>query len=784
MSAHYIKAAFRTIQKYKSFSLINVVGLALGIACSVLILLWIQDEMSWDRFHENSENIYRVVQEQRDGHYTPVTPDALAVHLKSEYPEVKDAARYKKFYKIHLKYRDSSFAEAPLIADPAFFRIFSFPFLKGRAQTALENPNSIVITEQVSDKLFGSEEPIGRTVVVNDRTSLEVTGVIENVPRNSSFDFSCVLPFHLIAQGRSDNNWSSNSTWTYIQLQSDASELDVNRKIAHLASERDSQNNARLKLQPLTQIHLSPQGQGGPVIHIYIFSAMAVFVLIIACINFINLTTARSSLRAKEVGLRKVIGASRANLVRQFFGESILFTLAAVLAAALIVALFLPAFNSMADKDFSFIRDVLLNRFLLLSSLGLIGFASFFSGSYPALLISSYQPVKVLGASKTNIHTGRSPLLRRVLVVIQYALAIFLMIGTFVIYKQLNFIQNRDLGFNQEFVVCSDSPWGDREQSQIIKEELLKNQSIQSITFTSQRMGEWESGAREDVIWQGKVGNPELTFEVIFCDPDFLETHKMELAQGRFFSWDMKTDEGQSFVLNEAAVKVMAFNGESPLGKSLSFWDSYQGTIIGVIKDFHTQSLHHSIKPVILAFDSGSLDIINIRIQPDNVSGAIKFLEAKWKELTPDFNFEYWFMDESLDLRYRTEQATGTILKYFTGLAIFIACIGLIGLVSFLAQQRTKEIGIRKVLGASVPKLLRLLVREFVALVLLANLIAWPAAYFILRMWLENFAYRTHLELSVFLLAGGAALTIALAAISWQALKTAKADPVESLRYE
>ena len=516
MSAHYLKAAFRTILKYKSFSLINVVGLALGIACCVLILLWIQDEMSWDRFLENSENIYRVVQEQRDGHYTPVTPDALAVHLKSEYPEVKDAARYKKYYRIHLKYRDSSFAEAPLVADPAFFRVFSFPFLKGRAQTALENPNSIVITEQVSDKLFGSEEPIGRTVVVNDRTSLEVTGVIENVPRNSSFDFSYVLPFHLIAQGRSDNNWSSNSTWTYIQLQSDASELDVSRKIAHLVSERDSQNSGRLKLQPLTQIHLSPQGHGGPVIYIYIFSAMAVFVLIIACINFINLTTARSSLRAKEVGLRKVVGARRANLVRQFFGESILFTFAAVLAAFLLVALLLPAYNHLAGKEFSIIQDLLQNKELLLAVLGIIGFTGFLSGCYPALLISSYQPDIVLRTSKLNAHSHRSPLLRRILVVVQYALAIFLMIGTFVIYRQLNFIQTRDLGFNQDSIVCSESLWDERGEIRIVKDQLLKNPGIQSITFSSQRMGEWESGAREDVIWEGKVGNPALTFEVIF----------------------------------------------------------------------------------------------------------------------------------------------------------------------------------------------------------------------------------------------------------------------------
>jgi ABC-type lipoprotein release transport system permease subunit len=784
MFANYFKTALRHIKKNRSFSLINISGLALGIACCILILMWIQDELSWDRFHENSRSIFRIVQEQQDGHLTPVTPDALAPHLKAEYPEVADAARYQYFYRVQLRYGDKSFAEKPIVADPSFFEVFSFPFIKGDLQTALVNPGSIALTEEVALKLFGQEDPIGKTLIVNNRSSLVVTAVLENVPRNSSFEFSCVLPYQFLTQGRSDNSWTNNSTWTYVRLREGVSDLDLEQRISGLVSGRDDQNKARLKLQPLARVHLNPQEQGGPIQYIYLFSAMALFILVIASINFINLTTARSALRAKEVGLRKVVGARRANLIRQFFGESLLFALVAVLAAVLLVGLFLPAFNGLSDKQFALGRDLFGNQALLLGMLGIVVLTGLLSGGYPALLLSSYQPVNVLRASKMTMGSGRSPLLRRILVIVQYSIAIFLMVATLIIYRQLDFIRNRDLGFDRNLMVCSDSTWGEREDYQVIKYELLKHPNIHNISFTSQRMGDWESGAREDVIWEGKSGDPRLTFEVIFTDPDFLETHRIKLVQGRFFSHDLQSDRNESFVLNRAAVRAMEFGDESPVGKSLGFWGRYRGRIIGVIEDFHTQSLHSRIQPVILAFSPGSFDVINIRIGPDGIPGTLGFLEDKWKELTSGFSFEYWFMDESLDRRYRTEQATGTLLKYFTFMAIFISCIGLLGLIAFLSQQRTKEVGIRKILGASVPNILRLLVRESVTLVLLANVIAWPAAYFVMSKWLENFAYRTGIGIHLFFLSGGFALILALSAASLLALRTAGANPVDSLRYE
>ncbi|MGB2908279.1 MAG: ABC transporter permease, partial [Candidatus Aminicenantaceae bacterium] len=775
MFANTIKTALRTINKNKSFSLINISGLALGIACCILILLWIQDELSWDRFHENSKSIFRIVQKQHDGHLTPVTPDALALHLKAEYPEVVNAARYKYLNKIQLQYGDNSFAERPLVADPSYFDVFSFPFIQGDPLTALSDPRSIALSQELALKLFGQEDPIGKTLLVNNQSSLIVTGILENVPRNSSLKFNCVLPFQLLTQGRTDNNWTSNSTWTYVQLRDDVSGQDVESRISGLVSDRDPQNKAQLRLQPLARIHLNPQDQGGPILYVYIFSAMAIFILVIACINFINLTTARSSLRAREVGLRKVVGARRGNLIRQFFGESFLFTLVAVLAAVLLVGLFFPVFNNLSGKDFVLGRDLFGNQDLLLGILGIVVLTGLLSGGYPALLLSSFQPVTVLRASKNFPGQGRSFFLRKILVIVQYSIAIFLMIGTFVIYRQLDFIQSRDLGFDKELVVCSDSRWGEPGY-QVIKSELLKHPNIHSVSFTSQRMGDWESGAREDVIWEGKSGDPKLTFEVIFCDPDFLETHGMELLQGRFFSDEMQSDQGESFVLNQAAVRAMEFGEESPLGKSLSFWGSYRGNIIGVIKDFHTQSLHSRIQPVILAYAPRMLDVVNIRIGPGDIPNTLGFLETKWKELNSGFSFDYWFLDESLEVRYRAEQATGTLLKYFTFLAIFISCIGLLGLIAFVSQQRTKEVGIRKVMGASVASILRLLVKESVVLVLLANVIAWPTAYFFLKKWLENFAYRTGIGLHLFFLSGGLALIIALSAVSLQALKAAGAN--------
>jgi ABC-type antimicrobial peptide transport system permease subunit len=783
MLRNYLTVTWRNIKRHKAFSLINIAGLAIGIACCILILLWIQDELSWDRFHENAKNIYQVSQKQYDGHLTPVTPLPLADHLKTEFPEVVNATRYLMYYKLQLKYGDKSFSERPLIADPAFFQMLSFDFVKGDPNNAFTSLRSMVITEELALKLFGQEDPLGKSISgVDNRSDYTISGVIKNVPHNSTLQFDCVLPLELVAQRRRPDDWGSSYLWTYVQLQKNSSYQEFNKKIADIVNQRARQNKAELFLQPLTQLHLRPQGSGGPIIYVYIFTAMAVFVLIIACINFINLTTARSSNRAREVGLRKVIGARRENLVKQFFGDSFLFSLAAVMCALLLVALFLPIFNTLSGKQFTFGQNVVNNPGLILGIVGITLFTGILSGFYPALLLSSFQPVKVLRAAKIAPGSNRSPMLRRGLVVLQFSLSIFLMIGTFIIYQQLDFIKNRDLGFDKGFVVCSDSTWGNIDL-QTIKQELQQNPKVESVTFTSQKMGEWESGAREDVKWEGRAPDLKITFEVIFCDHDYLDTHKMEMVQGRFFSRDFPSDERQAFILNETAVREMGFGGRSAVGESLSFWGDYNGTVIGVIKDFHTQSLHDHIQPVIMAYNPGLLDNVSIRINPEEMPDTLKFIQDKWRAMGGS-RFEYFFLDESLDQRYSTEAATGSLLRYFTFLAILISCIGLLGLVSYIALQRTKEIGVRKVLGASVSSIIKLLAKEFVLLVVLANVIAWPLAYWVVKKWLENFAYRTDIGFLAFALSGGLALIIALLTVGLQSLKTATANPVESLRYE
>lgn len=784
MFKNYLKITWRNIKRHKSYSIINISGLALGIACCILIMLWVEDELSWDRFHKNAENIYRVVQKQADGHLTPVTPAPLAGHLKSEYPEVIEAARYRRFWELNFRYEDKSFVESPLVADPAFFKIFSFPLIEGDPDSIFNNRNSMVITQELAQKFFGQDDPVGKIITVNNRADFQVTGVIRDVPPNSTLRFNCVLPFELLTQGRGGAGWRESSTWTYIRLENNISAQGFDEKISGIVSSRHADNSARLQLQPLLNLHLRPQGNRGPIIYIYIFSAMGVFILLIACINFINLMTARSAERSREVGLRKVIGAKRANLIRQFFGESFLYTFVAVFVAVFMVWLFMPVFNNLSAKQFSLSQDLLGNMNLVAGIIGITILTGLLSGSYPALLLASFQPVTALKVAKARSVPSRSPMLRRILVVIQFSLSIFLMIGTFVIFQQLRYIRNKDLGFDKSYIVCSDSGWEPTRDIQTIKTELQQHPRVLNMTFSSQKMGDWESGARDDVVWDGKKENLHLTFEVIFCDYDFQETHSMQMAQGRFFSQDLASDLRESFIINEAAAQAMGFGQETPVGKRLSFWDDYDGNIIGVIKDFHTQSLHNQIQPVIMVYDPRHFDNISVRISSEDVPETLAFLEEKWQELNPGFSLRHFFLDENLDRRYRAEQATSSLMKYFTFLAVFISCIGLLGLISFLTQQRTKEIGIRKVLGASVPGVIQLFLKEFVLLVALANILAWPLAYVSIRSWLGNFAYRTQVEAYVFALAGGLTLIIALITVSFQAFKAAAASPADSLRYE
>ncbi len=783
MFINYLKIALRNLKKHKGYSFINIAGLTIGIACCFFMLMWVQDEWSYDRFHENSTELYRILLDPLGASATheAVSPPILAGKMKEEFPEVINTTRLAVSGTILFSYGDRMFYEGRgILADQSFFEMFTFPFVKGDPATAFSELHSIVITEDLAYKYFGSDDPIGKTLTLNNRADYNVTGVIKNVPHNSHFQFDHVRPFNLMREfGRNLDSWRDVSYYTYVLLQENSSAQEVNKKLEELIKKEDSGHNLYY-LQPLMRIHLHSNfnfdiGEHGNVVYVYIFTAAAVFILLIACINFMNLTTARSGNRAKEVGMRKVIGARRIDIIKQFYGESILLSLIALMFAFLLISLFLPLFNNLTGKQLAL--DYSGNLGIVFLLVGIAIFAGIISGSYPALFLSSFRPMKVL---KSVFKTGsKNSLFRKVLVVTQFTLTIVLFIGTMVIHDQLANIRGKDLGYDKDHLIFIRLRGNIAQKYETVKLELLQNPNIASVTSTSSlptHIGSGTSGAD----WEGKEPDVRIQMQISLVDHDYLETFKMEMAQGRFFSKEFSTDKS-GIVLNEAAIKAMGM--DSPLGKRFSIW-RVDGTIIGIIRNFHYKSLRNEIEPLILILDPKRVRYACIRIKAGNIPETIKFLENSWKKLVPDFPFVYGFLDDRIDGLYRAEQRMGTVFNCFTLLAIFIACLGLFGLASFMAEQRTKEIGIRKVLGAPVFGIVFMLSREFTKWVLVANIIAWPLAYFAMNHWLQNFAYRINIGIWTFLLAAVLVFVVALFTVSFQALKAALLNPVETLRYE
>ena len=778
----YLKIALRTLKKHKAYSFINIAGLALGITCCVLMLVWVQDELSFDRFHENAKDIHRILLDPLDAATTheAVSPPILARKMREEIPEVINATRLIPHGRMLFTYKDKTFFEnRGLLADPSFFEMFDFPFVKGDAALAFSELRSLVITEKLAVKYFGSENPIGKIVTLSNKNEYTVTGVIENVPANSHLQFDYIRPFELFStSGRNLNSWGDVSFYTYIQLQKGSSVQAVNEKLKAMIEREDPAHNLYY-LQPLTRIHLHSKfnfdfGARGNITYVYIFTAAALFVLLIACINFMNLATARSGIRAKEIGMRKVIGAKKADIIKQFYGESLLSSLLALGLAVGLISLLIPTFNNLSGKELTF--GLTNNTELILGLVALAVFTGLFSGSYPALFLSSFHPIRVLrGILKSG---PRGSLFRKILVVTQFSLTIILIIGTLVIYRQISHIKNINLGYDKEHIVVLPLRGLDSEGFESIKNEFLQYPGIIKASKTSSLptfIGSGTSGAD----WEGKDPEVRIQMQINSVDFDYLDTFKMEMAQGRFFSREFPTDD-KGYVLNEAAIKAMGM--EAPVGKRFSSW--FDGHIIGVVKNFHYKSLHTEIEPLILMMDPRYYAYACLRIQADNVSNTIGFIEEVWKKFIPQFPFEYSFLDEQIDNLYRAEERMGLVFKYFTILAMFIACLGLFGMASFITEQRTKEIGIRKILGASVPNVVTLLSKEFTKLVLLSNIFAWPLAYFVMNRWLQNFAYRTKMGFGIFLLSSSLALVIAFVTVSIQSTKAALANPAEALHHE
>jgi putative ABC transport system permease protein len=784
MVKNYLKVALRNIKKSKIYSFVNVLGLSVGMACCFLIFLYIQHELSYDRFHEKSDRIYRITTEwqiegQAQIHETAAAPIAPA--LLNDFPGVHEAVRMRRTGAV-LNHNSKSFVESRVyLVDPSFFDVFNFPLIQGNPDTALKRIHSIVLTEKTVEKYFRNENPIGKTLTFENRFDLEVTGIAQNAPSNSYIDFDFLIPFGAINSFSNYNyleSWSSWNFQTYLLLQKDFSPSELEEKSSAFIKKyrgQDSTNPQRFHLQPLTKINLETSGK---LKYIYFFSAIAAIILILACINFMNLSIARSSTRVREIGMRKVIGAYRHQLVKQFLGESIVLAFVALPLAILFAHVTLPAFNALLKTQLK--SDYFQNFPFLVGILGITLLVSLISGSYPALYLSGFQPVRSMrGELKSGARVTR---FRSLLVVFQFATSIILIICTLAVHHQMRFIHNRNLGFNKDFVV--NVPLYDsalRQKTEYIKHELLANPDILSVTSSSFSPGSYPN---QSVDWEGRKEDEELMMAWYSVDYDFIRTYEMEIIEGRDFSKESPSDIQSAYVLNEAAVK--AFGWEYAVGQGFMVEKAgfSMGTVVGVMKDFHFASLHQDIKPLALVLEPEGGYQLSLKISSKSMNPTLSFIEKKFKEFAPSAPFSYSFVDDEIAEMYMEEERLGKLINSFSVIAILIACLGLLGLASFAINRRIKEIGIRKVLGASVPAIIILLSKDFTSLVVVANVIAWPVAYYGMNRWLQNFAYRIGLSWWLFVLSALLALLTALLTIGFHAIKAALANPVNFLRYE
>ena len=808
MLRNYLTIAFRNLFRQKVYSFVNIAGLAIGIGTCVLILSFVRFELSYDTYHEKADRIYRVAQERIavDGQVMPTatSPPPLAPALRAEFPEVVQAARFIRGSSV-IFHENNRFQESILFGDASVLEVFDFPLIKGDRHTALRSPYSVVLTERAARKYFGTKDPMGQVltfvtpVVQNHYT---VTGIIREVPRNSHFRFEILASYASLHERGATSailkNWLSNPLlYTYLVLSERYSPQELEDKFPAFAkkymgevlSERGM--GVRFFLQPITRIHLYSNlsheiEPNSDIVHVYIFAALACFVLLIACINFMNLSTARSAARAKEVGIRKVVGAYRLQLIRQFIGESALLAFIALLFAVSLVELSLPLFNRLISQQ-------LVVEYTSISAiLGLAGVAlvtGIVAGSYPAFFLSAFQPVTVLkGTRQAGLQTSR---IRQLLVVVQFAISIALITGTSVIYAQMAYVKDKDLGFERANVISLPlfRHRDLRAKYEAIKADFLQSPDLLSCALSSRVPVPTRSTGfplrRRPVHPEGVQGEMQVPGYAV--DHDFIKTLGIEIVEGRDFSKDFSTDESDAVVVNETA--VVHFGWGSPkeaLGKELvlTFRESRPRTVIGVVKDFHVQSLYQQIEPMFLHISPSGGYYFLVRIRSNRSSDALSFLKEKWETYVPYSPFEYAFLDDYFERQYRADEQRGKMLGGLTALAICIACLGLFGLASYIAEQRTKEVGIRKVLGASVANIVLLFTKDFVKPVVLANLLAWPVAYYAMSGWLHNFAYRIDLSIGFFLLSGVLTLMIALLTVGWQAVRTAGANPVDSLRSE
>jgi putative ABC transport system permease protein len=801
MLRNYLKTALRNLWKRKSFSFINIVGLAIGMAVSFLILLYVLNEVTYDRFHANYANIYRIATKlDAQGRHFEVgsVPAPLGPALVDQFPEVVRAARLRESGTRIVAYEEKLYEEDKIFhADPDIFDVFTISIVRGNPESWLQAPFNMVVTEEMAEKYFGDADPIGKTVKVNNRYTYTVTGVVKKMPENSHFKFNMIGSLSTLEQLQRDLNlWMGFNYATYILLEGDPSLEEITQKYNSLLManipDQFKQLGAEVEifLQPMRSIHLHSHLEGemeppGNPAFIRILTTIALFILLIACINFMNLSTAQSSRRAREVGMRKVLGAHRGKLIGQFLGESMLLSFISLAIAIILIYVLLPVFNQLVSKDLVF--NPAQNGVILLGLVGITVLAGLLAGAYPAFFLSAFIPLEVL---KARFKAGKGHrFFRNGLVSLQYVISITLIISTFVIFYQLHHVKNRDLGFDKEQVAVISLRGQVSQKHDVFKNEILRLPGVVSAACSSTVPSR---GRSETMFSFEGIDQKKQVFPIMEIDTDFLGTMGMELTAGRNFSPDYPSDN-KAMILNETLVKHLGW--DDPLGKTVSMMDLAEAgspekgfieipyTVIGVVRDFHFESLHEKIRGHLMKM-SGEVSRISVKLRPGTIAGTLQSIENIWRQLEPAHPFPYVFLDDSFDRLYRSEQRMGQIFISFTLMAIFISCLGLFGLASFTADQRTKEIGIRKVLGASVSNVVVLLSRDFTKWVILANVLAWPVAYLVMNKWLQNFAYRISLAIWMFILSGVIALIIALFTVSTKALKAAVANPADSLRYE
>lgn len=795
MLLNYFKISFRNLLKKKAYSFINIAGLAVGIACCITILLYVQFEFSYDTFHEHSDRIYRV-QRSHSGsggprEYRAPVNYALAPILKENFPQAEQVVRLAKMEE-KVTVENAVFMEPRFFyADPSVFEVFSIKTLIGNPETALSQPMSMVLTKRTAQKYFGTQNPVGEFITVDDEKVFTVTGVVEELPDNSHFHFDFLASLESTRNWLPDvmyEQWGNLWNYTYLLMEEGAEveefQRQLNPTIAKFSPPALEQFEAKFYLLPMEDIHLYSQTPseieaGGNALFVYVFMAVAVLVLAIACFNFINLTTARSSWRAREVGMRKVLGAHRGNLIRQFIGESLLVAFFGLLLAILLVELALPYLNEFLDKNLILNLfeepSIMVSMFLILLTVGLL------AGSYPAFVLSSFSTSKVLKGRISPGDQAGGDTLRNGLVIFQFTISTVLIVGTIVVYSQLQFIKNRNLGFDKEQIAIIKINQSSKinQQLDLVKQRFERHSNVLGVSASSDAIPTALNSWR--VYVSGRPADSYELLNVLAVDDEFFEVLDIPFVSGRSFSIERGTDQAEAVILNEKAVEHFRFS--NPLNESLVFYEQAY-SIIGVAKNFHYNSLHDDIEPVAFVFYPDWFDNLYVKVAPEDISATISSLEQDWNAAFPSWPFEFHFLDDAFNQQYRAEEKLGQLIGVFSVLAIFVACLGLFGLASFTTEQRFKEIGIRKVLGASISSILGLLSIRYLYLMLISFAVAVPVSYFAMNSWLQGFSYKVAISPTVFLVAVLIIATIALLTVSYQAIKAARMNPIDSLRSE